>query len=193
MTGSRRSNWVNWKGEERSCEGEDALVDSGLALSSAWPGLPDGKTAAQGEIFLRWCRESVASSVENGEVFRFDSDQQGIGRGVCLAQDGPRTMLRPGWRAASQSQCGAGAGAMQCGGRWGGSREGEKQGARRALLLLLLGAADETAWGRRLVAVAGLRVLGTWLRSCSCGCSAVRCSAAQRKKHAGWGAGGSRN
>lgn len=116
-------------------------MDSGVALSSAWPGLPDGKTAAQGEIFLRCCRESVASSVENGEVFRFDSDQQGIGRGVCLAQDGPRTMLRPGWRAASQSQCGA----VRCGCdavRWpmGGSREGEKQGARRCF------AAAGAAW-----------------------------------------------
>lgn len=32
VTGCRRSNWVNWKGEARSCEGEEALVDSGLAL-----------------------------------------------------------------------------------------------------------------------------------------------------------------
>lgn len=67
VTGCRRSNWVNWKGEERSCEGEEALVDSGLALPPAWPGLPEGKAAAQGEIFLRLCKESVASSVENRE------------------------------------------------------------------------------------------------------------------------------
>lgn len=36
-----------------------------------------------------------------------------------------------------------------------------------------------------------MRVCGFWGLVAQCG--AVRCSAAQRKKHAGWGAGGSRN
>jgi hypothetical protein len=79
-------------------------VGSGLAspcLASTWPGLASkGRRAAQCEIFSRWCKESVASSVENPQVY----DSIRISRvGVCLAQDGPRTTLRPGWRATSHT------------------------------------------------------------------------------------------
>lgn len=38
-----------------------------------------------------------------------------------------------------------------------------------------------------------MRVCGFWGLVAQVRCGAVRCSAAQRKKHAGWGAGGSRN
>lgn len=121
VTGCRRSNWVNWKGEERSCESEEAQVGSGrkawglagLPLprpASAWPGLPDGKTAAQGEIFLRWCKESVASSVENGRSIRFDSDQQGRRvSGSGWASDGAATRLAGGFTVTVR--CGA----VRCG------------------------------------------------------------------------------
>lgn len=139
VTGSWRSNWVNWKGEEQSCEGEGegeetSLLDSGrqgvgwlaaFAFAFAVPGWACQMTA-RSEIFLRWCKESVASSVENGEGF----DSIWINReGVCLAMDGPRTVLRPGGRAASQSQCGA----VQCGCSGRGGGWWERQGARRLL------------------------------------------------------------
>ena len=182
VTGCRRSNWANWNGEERYCEGEEALVDSGRkawglaglplpCLASAWPGLPDGKTAAQGEIFLRWCKESVARFCGEWRSNRFDSDQQGRRvSGLGWASDGAATRLAGGFTVTVR--CGAMAD--------GGGGEGAKQGARRAAAAAA--AAGETAWGRRLVAVAGLWVLGS---GCAVRCGAVQRSAAQETRRLG--------
>lgn len=81
-----------------------------------------------------------------------------------------------GGRLHSHSAVRCGAGAMQCGGRWGAAGRGRSKERDVALLVLvLLGAADETAWGRRLVA--GLQACGFWGLGCAV---AVQCGAAQR-------------
>lgn len=187
-TGSPRSNWVNWEGEEGFLRGRGRPGGLGLCLGSAWPGSPEWKTAAQGEIFLRWCKESVASCVENREAF----DSIRISRvGVCLgrvcvcsgwASDDAAPRLVGGFASHSHNtvRCGS---VGRLGGR--GGRGGEEARSERFLCLLLL-----------LLLLLGVRVLGfgRWV-----GCDAVRCSAASakvaqetRSRPAGV-AGGSRN
>lgn len=100
--------------------------------------------------------------------------------GSGWASDDAATRLAGDFHSHSAMRCGA----VRCVavGRFGGAAEGgegEKQGARVALLL---GAADETAWGRRLVADAGLRVLGFGR---AVRCAAVQHSAAQETRRAG--------
>lgn len=181
VTRCRRSNWVNWKGEERSCEGEEGPGGLGACLASAWPGLQEGKTAAQGEIFLRWCKESVASSVENDEVF--DSIRiSRVGRGVWLRMGLGRCCDQVGGRLHSHSavrvrvRCSAVAD--------GGAGRGRSKERGVVLLLVVL-----LTKRRGDAGLLRLRVCGFWGLGCAVQCSAGAAQRSARNTQAGAPAG----